>query len=249
MDTILNVIQLTKGYHRRTAVRQVSFQVQRGEILGIVGESGCGKSTIAKLITRLIDADAGKIYLKGKDITHIRGKEGREIYKEIQMIFQNPKESFNPRHQLGSAILEGMINQGIPKQIARQRMFYLLRECGLQEEYANRYPHEVSLGECQRAAIARALAIKPSLLICDEATSALDVTVQSKIIELLLRLQTEENLTILFISHDLALVQQFCHRVLVMYEGRMIEEGIPDEIIQKPKKEYTKKLIEAVYDL
>lgn len=253
MDTVLKVTQLEKTFYKVgnsfQAVKKVSFQIKKGEILGIVGESGCGKSTTAKLITRLQDTDEGKIFLHGKEITHVKGKECRNIYKEIQMIFQNPMDSFNPRCKLGPAIMESMRNQGMSKKTARDRMFQLLEECSLPKEYANRYPHEVSGGECQRAAIARALAVKPSLIICDEATSALDVTVQKQIIELLQKLQREEELAYLFICHDLALVQQFCHRVLVMYDGCIIEEGTPDEVIQHPKKEYTKMLIDAVYEI
>lgn len=253
MDTVLRVKELEKTFYKAgnsfQAVNKVSFQVRRGEILGLVGESGCGKSTTAKLITRLQNVDAGEIYLQENEVTHVRGKEGRKIYKEIQMIFQNPTDSFNPRCRLGTAIMESMRNQGKSKKYAMERMLQLLEECGLPKEYANRYPHEVSGGECQRAAIARALAVKPSLIICDEATSALDVTVQNQIITLLQKLQREEELSFLFICHDLALVQQFCHRVMVMYKGQIVEEGTPDEIIKNPKAEYTRMLIDSVYEI
>ena len=181
-----------------------------------------------------------------KDITHARGKNLREIYREMQMIFQTPAESFDPRCTLGDGIGESLRNMGISKKETRNRVEKLLLTCGLTPEYADRYPHQVSGGECQRTAIARALAVEPRVLICDEATSALDVTVQKQIMELLQKLKKENQLSFLFICHDLALVQLFCDRVIVMHDGHVEEEGTPEEIIEHPKTEYTEQLIRSV---
>ena len=168
------------------------------------------------------------------------------IYQDMQMVFQMPMESFDPRCTLGDGIGESLRNMGITRAETRKRVENLLERCGLDKEYADRYPHQVSGGQCQRAAIARALAVSPEILICDEATSALDVTVQKQILELLIELKQKENLSFLLICHDLALVQKFCDRVLVLYHGKTVECGTPDEIINHPKMEYTKKLIDSV---
>lgn len=162
------------------------------------------------------------------------------------MVFQDPVSSFDPRRTLGDGIGESLRNHGMSREEARKRAELLLEQCGLTEEFARRYPHEVSGGQCQRAAIARALAIEPQLLICDEATSALDVTVQKQIMELLDRMRKEKNLTILFICHNLALVQSFCDQILVMKQGKIVEEGKPEEVIRHPQHAYTKQLVESV---
>ena len=235
----------TAGKKSFTAVEDVSFCLKQGECLGIVGESGSGKSTVAKMLTHLTEITDGKIFLEGKDITHVKGKVLRETYRKIQMVFQMPMESFDPRCTLGDGIGESLRNMGISKQETRNRVEKLLITCGLICEYADRYPHQVSGGQCQRAAIARALAVEPDILICDEATSALDVTVQKQIMELLMELKKEKQLSFIFICHDLALVQLFCDRVIVMHDGQVEEEGTPDEIIENPKTEYTKMLIES----
>ena len=224
----------------------VSFELRQGECLGIVGESGSGKSTIVKMITHLQSITEGNVILKGKDITNVKGKELREVYKDIQMVFQMPMESFDPRRTLGDGIGESLRNMGLSRKETRERVEKLLERCGLDKEYADRYPHQVSGGQCQRAAIARALAVEPSVLICDEATSALDVTVQKQILKLLMELKQKENFSFLLICHDLALVQAFCDRVLVLYHGETVESGTPDEIINHPKMDYTKKLIDSV---
>lgn len=169
-----------------------------------------------------------------------------DLYRNVQMVFQTPEDSFDPRRSLGDGIMEGMRNYGMKRKEAGKRMKELLSMVGLEEKYAARYPHEVSGGQCQRAAIARALAVNPRLLICDEATSALDVTVQSQIITLLQKLRKEMGLSVLLICHDLALVQNFCDYVLVMYQGKIVEEGTPDEVIMRPKQDYTKLLIDSV---
>ena len=236
----------TTGKKSFTAVEDISFSLKTGEVLGIVGESGSGKSTVAKMITHLTEPTAGEIFLMEKNITHARGKNLREIYREMQMVFQTPAESFDPRCTLGDGIGESLRNMGISRRETRERVENLLEKCGLEKEFADRYPHQVSGGQCQRAAIARALAVDPEILICDEATSALDVTVQKQILELLIELKEKENLSFLLICHDLALVQALCDKVLVLYHGKTVEYGSPDEIIDHPKMDYTKRLIESV---
>lgn len=250
MGIVLRADGLTKAFpggknRESLAVDHVCFQMEEGETLGLVGESGCGKSTLAKLITRLTEPTCGTISLYGEDITHIRGKALKKTYRQMQMVFQSPMGSFDPRRTIGYSIGEPMRNQGVPKIPREQRTVQLLEQCGLSPEYAKRYPYEVSGGECQRAAIARALAIRPALLICDEATSALDVTVQHQIMELLRSLKQKEQLSFLFICHNIALVQSFCDRVLVMHAGKIVEEGPTDKIIRAPQSEYTKRLVEA----
>ena len=252
MEPILQVNHLKKVFHQRekrdvAAVNDVSFCLYPGEILGIVGESGSGKSTVAKLITRLEDVTDGQIILDGQDISHSKGAARKGIYEKIQMVFQNPVGSFDPRRTLGDGIGESLKNKGGSKAEIRTKVAELLEQCGLEPEYMDRYPHQVSGGQCQRAAIARALAVDPKVIICDEATSALDVTVQKRVIDLLQNLQENKNLSYVFICHNLALVQQFCDRVIVMKDGRVVEEGIPDEVIQNPKEEYTKMLVDSVF--
>lgn len=252
MEPILQVNHLKKVFHQRekrdvAAVNDVSFCLYPGEILGIVGESGSGKSTVARLITRLEDVTDGQIILDGQDISHSKGAARKGIYEKIQMVFQNPVGSFDPRRTLGDGIGESLKNKRVSKAEIRAKVDELLEQCGLEPEYMDRYPHQVSGGQCQRAAIARALAVDPKVIICDEATSALDVTVQKRVIDLLQNLQENKNLSYVFICHNLALVQQFCDRVIVMKDGRVVEEGIPDEVIQNPKEEYTKMLVESVF--
>ena len=234
------------GNNQVTALDRIDLSVEKGEFVAIVGASGSGKSTVAKMITHLTDITDGKIFFLGKDITHAKGKALRETYRELQMVFQTPAGSFDPRCTIGDGIGESLRNMGISKKETRNRVEKLLLTCGLTPEYADRYPHQVSGGECQRAAIARALAVEPKVLICDEATSALDVTVQKQIMELLMKLKKENQLSFLFICHDLALVQLFCDRVIVMHDGHVEEEGTPEEIIEHPKTEYTEQLIRSV---
>ena len=251
MEPLLEVKNLTKifreeGKEEFAAVQGVNFSLYPHETLGIVGESGSGKSTVAKMITRLTDATDGQILLHGKDITRLKGRALREVYRSFQMVFQSPMSSFDPRRTLGDGIGESLRSAGRPKKEIEYRVRELLIQCGLTEDFAQKYPHEVSGGQCQRAAIARALAIQPELLICDEATSALDVTVQKQIIELLWNLQKQHGMSYLFICHNLALVQEFCDRVVVMQDGRIVEEGVPDQVIMYPVHEYTKKLVDSV---
>ena len=253
MEPILRVQNLTKTFTRSgqrnlTAVNGISFDLLPGECLGIIGESGSGKTTAVNLITRLLDATEGKIFLDGEDITLKTGKSLRMIYRKMQMVFQTPTDSFDPRRTLGDGIGESLRNCGMTRHDADAQAARLLERCGLPAAFAGRYPHEVSGGQCQRAAIARALAVKPKVLICDEATSALDVTVQKEILELLNELRCEQGtaLSILFICHDISLVQQFCDRVLVMYHGDIVEQGTPIDVICHPQNDYTQRLIDSV---
>lgn len=247
----LNVEHLSKTFHGRDggdlrAVDDVSFDIAAGTCVGLVGESGSGKSTLANLILRFEEPDAGSIRLLGTDITRARGKQAREVYRHVQAVFQNPGQSFDPRRTLGDGIGEGLRNQGVSKREIRSRVEVLLERCGLSPEIAGRYPREVSGGQCQRAAIARALAMSPELLICDEATSALDVTVQQRIVGLLRDVQRQSGMSLLFISHDIALVSQVCERILVMKKGRLVERGSTAEVIGHPRDAYTRSLIDAV---
>ena len=251
MSIILEAEHLTKIFRKKgsaplKAVDDISFQLKEGETLGIVGESGSGKSTLAKLLTRLTDSTSGTLKYEGKDITMLKGSGLRELYGNMQMVFQDPVSSFDPRRTLGDGIGESLRNRGMKKEEIQKRVEEVLEQAGLDPRFAARYPHEVSGGQCQRAAIARALAIRPKILICDEATSALDVTVQQQIMELLGRMREEREIACIFICHNLGLVQSFCDRLLVMYEGKIVEEGTPDEVIKNPRSNYTKELIEAV---
>lgn len=250
MSVILEAEHLTKIFTRRgseplKAVDDVSFQLRSGETLGIVGESGSGKSTLAKMLTRLTDVSSGTLKVEEKDITSLKRRELREMYGTIQMVFQDPVSSFDPRKTLGYGIGESLRNRGMKKTEVDERVKQALEQCGLSSEFADRYPHEVSGGQCQRAAIARALIAEPKILICDEATSALDVTIQKQIMELLQELKEKRGLSFIFICHNLALVQEFCDRVLVLYDGKNVEEGTTDKVILHPQNEYTKKLIES----
>ena len=249
-ETILKAEHLkkvfTSGKKTFTAVDDVNFELKKGQCLGIVGESGSGKSTIARMITGLEHMTEGAVALLGKDITDLKAKEMRKVYRDIQMVFQMPVESFDPRRTLGDGIMESLRNMGMSVREAKKRAGELLIRCGLTPEFAARYPHEVSGGQCQRAAIARALAVSPSVLICDEATSSLDVTVQKQVLNLLQELKEKEGLSLLMISHDLALVQAFCDEVLVLYQGKAVELGTPDEIINHPSSEYTRILMDSV---
>ncbi len=253
MEPVLQVDNLTKVFKRKgqpdfTAVDHIGFALYPGECLGLIGESGSGKTTVVNLITRLLDPTEGRIVLDGEDITHLSGKALRKAYREMQMVFQTPTDSFDPRCTLGDGIGESLRNLGLSRAETRREVARLLTECGLTPDFAGRYPHQVSGGECQRAAIARALAVKPRLLICDEATSSLDVTIQQEIIALLneLRSRRGSELSLLFICHDIALVQQFCNRVLVLYKGQIVEQGIPDEVIRHPQDAYTRRLIDSI---
>ena len=249
--TVLELQEVTKVFPGRKgaqvrALDRVSFCIEEGESVGLIGPSGSGKSTVANAVCRFIDVTSGRILLRGCDITEARGKALRQVYKEVQMVFQSPRSSFDPRRTLGDGVGECLKNGGVGKAERRERVRALLERCGLPAAAADWYPHEVSGGQCQRAAIARALAAQPRLLVCDEATSALDVMAQRQILELLLELKTEGRLQLLFITHNLTVAQQCCDRLIVMDKGRIVEEGRMDDVVCRPQSEYTRRLIEAV---
>lgn len=250
MEPILKVQNLTKIFSYKgqpdvTAVSNLTFQIFPGEWVALIGESGSGKSTIAKMITRLLKPTQGSIFLDGQNITDMEGIQLKSVYRKMQMVFQTPADSFDPRRTLGDGIGESLRNSGMSRAQVQERVIRLLTQCGLDGSFARYYPHEASGGQCQRAAIARALAIDPALLVCDEITSALDVTVQAQIMELLRSVQQQTKMAYLFISHDLALVQQFSDRILVLQQGKLVEAGTPDEIIFHPKEAYTRQFIES----
>lgn len=249
MKPVLSVENLTVSYPskqgRLHAVDGASFELFAGEVLGLVGRSGCGKSTLARAVCRLVEPDAGRILLRGQDVTHVSGADRRAYYRSVQMVFQNPAGSFDPRRTLGDGVGESLRNAGVDLEERRKRVAELLIRCGLEPSLAQRYPSQVSGGQCQRAALARALAPRPSVLICDEATSSLDVTVARRIVKLIGSLRDESGLAVLFISHDLALVQAVCSRMLVMSSGRIVESGRPDDVVQHPQSLEALRLIEA----
>jgi peptide/nickel transport system ATP-binding protein len=230
------------------AVDDVSFEVTYGETLGLVGESGCGKTTLGRTILQLIPPTEGKIYLEGKDITQIKADALRNMRKDLQIVFQDPYGSLNPRITIGNAILEPLSVHGIlaDKNQRKEKVIELLEKVNLLPDYFNRYPHQFSGGQRQRICIARALALSPSFLIFDESVSALDVSVQAQVLNLLSDLKKEFHFTSIFISHDLSVVRYVSDRILVMHKGKIVEEGDAEQIYHHPKNEYTQKLIEAI---
>ncbi len=230
------------------AVDNISFSVFEGETLGLVGESGCGKSTLGRTILQLEKASAGSIKYRGKELTKLSKKEIRELRKEIQIIFQDPYSSLNPRLMIGQALIEPMEvhKLGESKKDRQKRALALLQKVGLDESYFYRYPHELSGGQRQRVGIARTIAVEPKLVICDESVSALDISVQAQVLNLLNELKNDFGFTYIFISHDLAVVKYMSDQLLVMNKGKIEELGDADEIYQNPQTEYSKKLIEAI---
>lgn len=245
MQEILKVINLTKNYLKNDhkALDDINFTLKKGGSLAIVGESGCGKSTLANILIRLETPTTGEVLFKDKNIHQYSRQELKQFYRQVQMVFQLPQESFNPRQRLGDSIIEPLINIGTNKAQAKQILDDLLTKVALPLEIKNKYPHQISGGQCQRCAIARAISIKPQVLICDEITSALDTITQIEILNLLLKLRQELDLSIIFISHDLASVQKLCNKILIMYQGKIIERGLTSEILKNPQEEYTKELI------
>ncbi len=225
------------------AVNNVSFKVKKGEFLGVVGESGSGKSTVAKIITGLLKPDKGEVYINGE---LLRYPYKKETYRTIQMVFQMPQESFDPRRRIGPCIVDMQKNFGYSKKEALERTKKLLLSVGLDESYYSKYPHQMSGGECQRAAIARALSVSPEIIVCDEVTSALDVSVQAQVVDLLRDLHRTMDITMIFISHDLALVSGLCDRIMIMHDGIIVEEGSPQKVMQYPDNKYTKDLLDAI---
>lgn len=230
------------------AVTDVSLKVYEGETLGIVGESGCGKSTLGRLILRLLEATRGKVIYEGQDLRELSTEQMRNMRKKMQMVFQDPYASLNPRLKIRDIVAEPLVTHKINKTKGEDTAVVedLLRKTGIRPEFMYRYPHQFSGGQRQRVSIARALALKPRLIICDEPVSALDVSIQSQILNLLGDLQAEMNLTYLFISHDLSVVRYLSDRVCVMFLGKVCELGITREIYAEPLHPYTKFLLEAV---
>ena len=239
-----------KLIHSKTytkAVNGVSFKVKRGETLGVVGESGCGKSTMGRSILRLFDITGGKVYFEGTDITALKASELRKFRTKMQIIFQDPYGSLPPRSPVGEIIGEAVkVHKIVPKAEHRDYVIDIMRKCGLQDFYFDRYPHEFSGGQRQRICIARALAVKPKFVVCDEPVSALDVSIQAQVINLLKELQRDLGLTYLFISHDLSVVQHISDRVAVMYLGKFVEMGDVKDIFNNPMHPYTHALLSAV---
>ncbi len=228
------------------AVDGLDFKVKKGETLGLVGESGCGKSTTGRTILRLLEATEGEVIFDGRDVHSLSKTELREIRKEIQMIFQDPYASLNPRMKVGNIIKEPLDIHGLAKGHKREKVRELLEKVGLSANHENRYPHEFSGGQRQRIGIARALAVDPKLIVCDEPVSALDVSIQAQVINLMDDLQDEFDLTYIFIAHDLSVVRHISDRVAVMYLGKMAELADKEKIYNNPQHPYTKALLSAI---
>ena len=227
------------------AVQDVTFHIAPGEIVGLVGESGSGKSTLARAILRLIDATSGSVRFDGVELLGLEGRALKAVRRGMQVIFQDPYASLNPRMTAGQNIAEGLLLQGLRAPMMSSAVAELLRQVGLASGAANRYPHEFSGGQRQRIGIARALAVQPRLVIADEPVSALDMSVQAQILNLLLDQQQERGLALLFIGHDLSVIRHVCDRVLVLYLGRIVESGTTNEVFGRPRHPYTRALIDA----
>ena len=230
------------------AVNGVSFTIQKGETLGLVGESGCGKTTVGRTILRLLPATSGSVHFDGQDVLTAHGQRLKRLRRDMQIIFQDPAGSLNPRMRIAAILGEPLTVHGLvtDKDQLRERVESLLERCGMPRAAADRYPHEFSGGQRQRIGIARALALEPKFVVCDEPTSALDVSIQAQIINLLGDLQSEFGLSYLFISHDMAVIQHVCKRIAVMYKGQIVEEGSRDRIIHHAEHRYTQSLLSAV---
>lgn len=251
---LMRVEHITKEFPlpaggRLKACDDISIMIRKGETTAIVGESGSGKSTLARTIMGLYSPDAGRVMFRGEDITSLRGEARRQNYRHIQMVFQDPATAFNPKMKIRDIICEPLLSfEVIRRREVADRARDLLQLVDLPAEFADRYPHSLSGGQRQRVAIARALALEPEIIICDEATSALDVSVQDSVIRLLVKLQQEKGLTYLFICHDLALVSLFSHQVVVMKQGRVVEQ-LPGERLVEAKHPYTQALLQAVFSV
>jgi len=252
IDNLKKYFPITQGLIRRRvgdikAVDGISFDIYKGETLGLVGESGCGKSTTGRVILQLYPATSGKILLEGQDLTDLSGEELRKIRPRMQMIFQDPHASLNPRMTVGSIVSEPLIEHSVGRGKERQeRVEQLLDLVGMDPMYANRYPHEFSGGQRQRIGIARALALNPEFIVCDEPIAALDVSIQAQVVNLLEDLQSELEITYLFISHDLSMIRHIAQRVAVMYLGRIMELADRKEVYENPLHPYTQALLSAV---
>ena len=238
------VFSRVAGYVK--AVDGISFSMERGETLAIVGESGCGKSTTARTILRLVKPTAGRILVGGEDVSRFSGKSLMAYRRRVQAVFQDPLASLNPRHSILEAVTEGMVVHGLcPESERREKGAALLAAAGLEEDLLDRWPHELSGGQRQRVCIARAIALKPEILICDEAVSALDLSIRAQVLDLLESLKKELGLSILFITHDLGVVQNVAGRVLVMNAGKIVESGKASEVLAHPSDPYTRALVAA----
>ncbi|MBR1683749.1 MAG: ABC transporter ATP-binding protein [Clostridia bacterium] len=252
-DVLLEVDELTKsfgtGAETLYAVDSVSFSIRRGETFGLVGESGCGKTTCGRTIVRLYNPDSGQVRFDGQDVHRLSRSQAKQYARKAQMIFQDPYASLNPRMTIGDIIKEGMRvhHMGTESEL-NARMYELLDQVGLNREHANRFPYEFSGGQRQRAGIARALAVEPEFIVCDEPISALDVSIQAQIVNLLRRLQKELHLTYLFIAHDLAMVRYISDRVGVMYLGQLVEIADAEELYSQSVHPYTRALLSAIPD-
>jgi len=256
MSSIIEVRHLCKSFRSgrglgkgsiSRAVDDVSFTVERGTTFGLVGESGSGKSTTARIVVRLLDADSGNVLLDGQELLGLRGRELFRARRRVQMVFQDPFASLDPRWKVGSLVAEGIrIHKLRPRAEQPDRAAEILELCGLSADVARQYPHEFSGGQRQRIGIARALAVEPEVLVLDEPVSALDVSIQAQILNLLAELQERLSLTYVFISHDLAIVERFCDQIAVMSEGRIVERGSPQTLYNAPAHEYTRTLLSAV---
>ncbi len=248
---LVKYFPIQRGLLKRTvgqvkAVDDVSYSVYRGETFGLVGESGCGKSTTARVVLRLMEPTSGQVFLDGKDITSVDREELRLLRKEFQIVFQDPYASLNPRMTVKQIIAEPMVVQGMSRDEAYVRVDELLLKCGLAVEHGSRYPHEFSGGQRQRVGVARALATSPKVIFLDEPVSALDVSIQAQIVNLLEDLQSEFNVTYVFIAHDLSVVAHISDRIGVMYLGKIVEMGTKDEIFERTSHPYTRALLSAV---
>lgn len=252
-DVILAVEHLSYAYQnhsskRKVAVNDISFSIRQGEVFGLVGESGCGKTTTGKLIVQLLKPNSGEISFAGQSLAAIKPRELSKFHQNVQMIFQDPYASLDPRMKVKDIVAEGIKIHKLYKNEAdlEQQVGQLLKTVGLQANHASRYPHEFSGGQRQRIGIARALAVQPQLIVCDEPISALDVSIQAQIINLLKELQVNQKLTYLFISHDLGMVHYISDRIGVMLDGKLVEYGLADDVFAHPLHPYTKSLLQAI---
>jgi oligopeptide/dipeptide ABC transporter ATP-binding protein len=254
VDGLRKHFPIRRGFFQRVvghvkAVQDVSFKIPSGQTLGLVGESGCGKTTVARMILRLLSADGGRIFYRGENLTELTETEMKPFRKEIQIVFQDPYGSLNPRMTVGQTIEEGLSVAGLRNRDQRRgRLAELLEMVGMSSAVADRYPHEFSGGQRQRIGIARALSVDPSLIICDEPISALDVSIQAQILNLLKDLQDRLNISYLFISHDLNVVGYLCNQVAVMYRGHIMEYAPAEVLFEAPRHPYTHLLLSAVPD-